>query len=103
DQPELAHHLLVLDDHVLAQLATVYTPLRPWMAHIATTPYAGQRLAELATWRETGAEPAAWRARPVAFVAAHAIEPLAVPPWVTPESRVERIGSFTLVLRPTPP
>ena len=103
EEPALADHLLVIDDHVLAQLATVYTPLRPWAAHIATTPFAGERFAEIAAWRESGAEPAAWRTRPVAFVVAQDLEPLAAQPWVTPESRVERIGRFTLVLRPPPP
>jgi hypothetical protein len=99
-EPALADHLLVADDRAFAILAVVYTPLRPWASHIASTPYANQRLAEIEAWVSEGVEVAAWRERPVIFVRESPQRPLDNLPWVAGASAIERYGNLIVVVRP---
>ncbi len=78
--------------------AMVYTSLRAWYAQEHSTPNAAQRLADLAAWRAGGAEPAEWRRRAVVFLLPD--RDLGALPWITADSRVERVaaGGETLLL-----
>lgn len=96
----LADHLLVANDHVFAVLAVVHTPLRAWASHIASTPYANQRLAEIEAWHAGGVEVEAWRQRPVVFVREAPQAPLDSLPWVAGASSIERYGDLVVVVRP---
>ncbi len=100
--PAYAGHLLVAEDPRLGYDAIVYTPLQAWYSQEHSTPGSRERLAEIERWRADGGEPAAWRGRPVVFLVADRGQDPAAYPWITPESRVERLPGFLLVARPPP-
>jgi hypothetical protein len=97
-EPALADHLLIVDDRTFSIIATVHTPLRTWVSHIASTPYADQRLAEVEAWRSAGVEAKAWRERPVVFVVPQA--PLEALPWTAGATSIERYGDLVVLVRP---
>ena len=102
NRPDYAGHLLVADDARLGYDAIVYTPLRAWYSQEHSTPWSLERLADIERWRAEGSEPADWRGRPVVFLVADRGQDPAAYPWITPESRVERLPGFLLVARPPP-
>jgi hypothetical protein len=86
DEVELMHHLgdpglhgavLVTDDLRLSYLATVYTPLRPWVAHYWTTPWALERRAELRAFADSGRLVPIWSTLRLAIVSDRASPPIA--------------------------
>lgn len=101
--PASAPQLLVSEDDRLSYDALVYTSWQSWYSHEHLTPFAAERRAEIARWAATGEEPAAWRRdfALVAFVIPWR-DDYATLPWVTPESRVRRVGDRLLVIRPKP-
>lgn len=67
-RPDYAGHLVVSTDLEVGYLATVYSPLRSWRSHGASTPDVGRREAEIEAWLTKGEEPPEWRQRPTVFV-----------------------------------
>jgi hypothetical protein len=98
--PALADHLLIVDDRGFAILAVVQTPLRAWASHIASTPYANRRLAEIQAWQVAGVEVEEWRRRPVVFVREAPEMAFGSLPWVAGATSVEQHGSLIVVVRP---
>jgi len=98
--PALADHLMVTDDHAFAVVAMTLTPLRAWASHIASTPYANRRLAEVAAWHSEGEEPQDWMRRPIVFVRDAPDQPPQSLPWAEGATSIERHGDLLLVVRP---
>jgi len=67
-RPDYEGHLVVSLDLEVGYLATVYTPLRSWLSHAASTPHVAEQGAALQHWAETGEEAAAWAGRDIVFV-----------------------------------
>jgi len=97
--PALKDHLLVTDDRTFAILAVVETPLRAWASHIASTPYATERLTEVAAWHAQGTEPPDWARRPVVFVRELPPQGLGGLAWAADAQSVERYGNLVVVIR----
>lgn len=100
DEPHRRGALLVAEDELIPYFATAYTALRAWYSQLLLTPDAEQRAADIAAWRDRGIEPPSWRAREMLFVVRDDGRDPADFPWVTADSRIERIDGFLLVTRP---
>jgi hypothetical protein len=79
DAPAFADGLVVSDAPLLPYLVTVYTPLRAWYSHVANTPYARQRRAELNALFHAGTDLDEWRHRKMIAVVEKDADPDARP------------------------
>lgn len=66
--PDMAGHLVVTNDALIAYLSLVHTPLRAWYAHPYNSPHATHRWAQALAFFAGQPEPAEWRTRSLVLV-----------------------------------
>jgi hypothetical protein len=83
DQKGETRGLVLAQDHLVSYLASVYTPLRSWMGHLANTPETKVRQAELDQLFASGTFQPDWESQTLLVVVPNQPESLAVQkPWL---------------------